>query len=469
MKINLVGPSYQMRSIPFDAQRTINLFPVLDQMGKEVSALYGTPGLSVFATCGTGPIRATFSSTNGRAFAVSGTTLYEISSAGVATSIGSLLGINQNNLITIDENPTQMAICDGAALYIFTYATNNFAQVTDPDLPSSVGTVTFIDTYFVVNKNSSGQFYISGNNDGTSWAALDFATAESSPDNLARVLNAVGQLWLFGTKTTEIWTNTGASSFPFERSSGGKLEVGILAPYTAVPTDSSVIWVGQDNYGSGIVYRAQGFTPQRISNDAVEYAIQQATSPSTMFAYTYQQEGHAFYVLTGGGLSTSWVYDISTQLWHERAYLNSNGFYETHLGFCGMYAFGKQLVGSKVNGTIYQMSLDVYSDAGSALKRQRIYTHICDEEKRIRYNSLNIGFENGVGLQTGQGSDPTCMLRISGDGARTWSDYYTKTIGPVGEYRTEIEYRRLGVSQILTFDLSITDPVRVAIIGSYLN
>ncbi len=60
MKIPLVGPSYQQRSIPFDGQRTINLYPVLDQQGKEVSALYGTPGLTLFGTAGTGPIRGLF-------------------------------------------------------------------------------------------------------------------------------------------------------------------------------------------------------------------------------------------------------------------------------------------------------------------------------------------------------------------------------------------------------------------------
>lgn len=466
MKISLVGPSNVQRSIPFDTQRTINLYPVLDQQGKEVSALYGTPGLVLFATCGVGPVRGEFASTNGRAFVVANSILYEVNSAGVATQRGAL--DTAQGIVSMDENLNQLAICDGVSVFIFTYATNAFAKVTDPDLPSA-GTLTYIDSYFVVNKNNTGQFNISAINDGLTWGALDFATAESSPDNLLRVLNAVGQLWLFGTKTTEIWTNTGASAFPFERASGGKLEVGILAPHTAIASDNTVLWVGADGFGQGIVYRAQGFTPQRISDDAVEYAISKATSPSTMRAYTYQQEGHGFYVLTGGGLETTWVYDFSTQLWHERAFLNPQGFYEQHLGCCGMFIFGKQLVGDRLNGNVYQMSLDAYSDNGSALKSERIYTHISDENKRIRFNSLEIALETGVGTQTGQGYNPIMSMSLSKDMGRTYSNLYTKPIGKAGKYNTVVKFRRLGVSEDMVFKISMTDPVKRAWIGSYLN
>lgn len=467
MKIPLVGPSNPQRSIPFDCQRTVNLYPVLDQGGKEVSALYGTPGLSAFAACGVGPIRGLFYSTNGRCFSVSGTEFYEIASDGSVTLRGTFS--SDTSIVSMDENPTQLAICDGTNLYIYTYATNILAVVSDPDFPTSVGTVTFIDGYFVVNKNNTGSFYISAINDGTSWSALDFATAESSPDNLLRVLNAVGQLWLFGSKTTEIWTDTGAATFPFERASGGKLEVGILAANSAVAADNSVIWVGKDNYGQGIVYRAQGFTPQVISNDAVAYAISQATNPSNMRAYTYQQDGHAFYVLTGGGLPTSWVYDFTTQQWHERAYLNSVGLYELHLGSCGAFAFGIQLVGDRRNGSVYEMALDNYDDNGDALKRQRIYPHISNENQLTRYNSLEIAMETGVGTQTGQGYNPVVIFRLSKDMGRTYTDFYELPIGKSGKYLTTVKFRRLGCATDMVFDVAITDPVKVNLIGSYLN
>jgi hypothetical protein len=465
MKIGLVGSSYQQRSLPFDAQRMVNLYAISDPQGADVASLLGTPGLSLFATAGTGPIRGEISAANGRAFVVSGSEFYEISSAGVATLRGSLL--TSGGIVTVAENGFQVAICDGVNLYIFTYLTNVFTQVTDPDLPSPAN-VSFANGYFVVTKNSSGQFYISGLYDGLVWNALDFASAESSPDNLQIAVPFLGQLALFGSNTLEIWRNTGDSTFPFARISGAT-PVGTISPYTVISLDTSVYWVGNTNEGSGIVYQAQGFSPKRISTEAIERILQAEPNLQLLRSWGYQQDGHVFLVITGGSLSTSLVYDLTTQLWHERSFLNTGGADEQHLGSCCMYAFNKHLVGSRLDGKIYEMSLDVYSDNGSPISKRRVYTHLLDELRDVRYNSLQIGFETGVGLQSGQGSDPTMSLRISQDGARTWSSYYTGSIGAVGNYQKQVTFRRLGIQQQCTFEISITDPVKVAITGSYLN
>ena len=227
MRVGLVGPTYDQRSLPFDAQRSINFFPVFDQSGKEVAALYGTPGLSEFTNVGAGPIRGEFISGNGRMFAVSGSGLYEIDSAGTGTLLGSLS--TSSGRVTMAEGTTQLAICDGQTLYSLIYSSDTFAIVTDADLPASVGYVTNIDGYFVVNENDTGKFYISALNDVTNWDALDYATAENTPDTLLAVVNAVGQLWVFGERTTEIWANTGASNFPFSRLAGLAMPVCALA------------------------------------------------------------------------------------------------------------------------------------------------------------------------------------------------------------------------------------------------
>lgn len=467
MKIGLVGPSYQQRSLPFNAQRSVNLYPIIDEMGAETASLQGTPGLVEFASAGSGPIRNGLRSGKGRVFFVSGSSLYEISSTGTTTLRGSLATSEGNVSITEDINT--LAICDGTRLYSFNYDTNTFSTITAAGLPSSVGFVTNIDGYFVVNENNTGRFYISGINDTTSWSALDFATAEAKPDLLLCPVNAVGQLWLFGRITTEIWTNTGASTFPFGRVSNAVMEAGILAPHSAVDIDNSIIWLGQDEFGEGLVYRANGFTPQRISTSPIERIIQEADNQENIRAWAYQEDGHVFYVLTGGGLPTSLVYDLTTQLWHERAFLNNEGGLEQHLGSCHVFAFGKNLVGSRVDGKIYSMSLDFYDDDGAEILGERTYTHVLDEYNRIRYNSLEIGFETGVGTQTGQGSDPKVSLELSKDGARTWSNPNTKSIGKVGKYQTTVSFRRLGIAEILTFRLRITDPVKRNITGSYLR
>jgi len=467
MKIGLVGPSYVMRSLPFDAQRTVNLYPVIDEQGKEVASLYGTPGLELFAEAGAGPGRKCFRSSNGRAFVVSGSVLYEIDENGTETSRGTLDQSDGN--VSIDENGPQLGICDGTSLYIFTYATNAFTKVTGTGLPASVSFVASIDGYFICSETDSGRFYISSLLDGLAWDALDFATAESNPDNLLAVARSAGQLFLLGSQTFEIWTNTGASAFPFQRISGAIGDVGILAPHSVIDLDNTLIWVGQDKNGKGVVYRTQGFRPQRVSTEAIEIVLQSAENPENMRGWLYQQDGHTFYVITGGGLGTSLCLDLSTNLWHERAYLNGDGEFEQHLAADCMFAFGKHLVCDRRNGNVYDMRLDVYSDNGEAIARERTYTHISDENREIRYNRVEIGFETGVGLQSGQGSNPLVSLQLSKDGARTWSDWFTASIGETGQYQTRVVFRRLGIADQMTFRIRITDPVKVAITGSYLE
>lgn len=466
MKLNLFGPTAQQRSLPFNAERLVNMYVVLDSQGKEPAALYGTPGKVLLSSGGSGPVRAMFTAANGRCFYVSALNVYELSSDGVSTLVGTITG-SSTSICSIAENGLQMAICNGSYVWIFTYATNIFAQVTDADLPTS-GTISFIDGYFIVNKVSTGQFNISALYDGFTWGALDFATAESSPDSLLRVQNAFGQLWLFGEKTSEIWSNTGDSTFPFQRISGAKIDTGILAAHTAITVDNSILWLGRDDIGAGIVYRAVGYTPKRISTEPIELLIAQATDSTNIRAYTYQQDGHVFYVLTGGGLPTSLVYDLTTQLWHERAFLESDGSYGLDIGNCCTYAFGYTLVGDRRNGNIYKLLMTAYDDAGDEILRERIFTHISDENKPTRYNSLEIGMETGVSLSSGWGSDAQIMLQLSKDGARTWSDTYTSPIGAIGKYTTTVRFRRLGIADMMTFRIKISDPIKVALTGAYL-
>jgi hypothetical protein len=466
MKIGLVGGSYRERSLNLDSQRSVNFYVVADQQGKEPTALYGTPGLAVFGMTGFGEVRGGFRAENGRAFFVTGSKLYEMDASGVSTERGSLE--TSSGIVSIDENGFQLAICDGSKVYILTFSTNLFEKVTDLDLPPAA-TLTYIDGYFVINEVGSGRFYISGLYDGLIWSALDFATAESSPDKLVRVMSAVGQLWLLGSTSIEVNQNTGDSVFPFSPISGAKIDVGCIAPHSVMSLDNSIFWIGADKFGTGIVYRARGLTPQRISTGPIEQIIQAASQPELIRSWAYQQDGHVFYVLTGGGLETSLVYDLTTGLWHERAYLNDNGNFEQHLGTCCIFAFGKHLVGSRLDGTVYEMSQDYYDDAGRELVAERIYTHIADEKQPFNISNLEIDFEVGVGTQEGQGQNPVASLHLSKDSGKTWIDCGSESIGAVGKYSTKVCWRRLGVQEQATFKVRVSDPVKRVLIGSYVR
>jgi hypothetical protein len=466
MDAGVVGGSSQQASLPFNAERTVNMYAVLDQQGKKPASLYARPGNAVFATLGSGAGRGAFTATNGRAFVVSGSQLYELLVGGTGTVLGSLL--TSSGDITMAENGVQLAICDGVDLYILTYATNTFQRVVNPNLPSAAS-VTFLDGYFVVNRSfASGIFQISAPFDGLNWAALDFASAESSPDSLLRVAVVFGQLFLFGDISIEPWNNTGAATFPFQRvNSSSQISVGVAAPSTILELDNTAFWVGKDKNGTGVVYRADGYSPKRISTEAVELRLQAAPSISTLKAMAYQEAGHTFYIITGGGMETAQVYDVSTNLWVEWSYFNSSGNYELPLTNDLFYAFGKTLALDRTSGKVYEQSSKYYSDDGEEIACDRIFTHIFDNGNPFLIKNLILNFETGVGNTTVE--NPKAMLYLSNDGGRTFYTYYEAFMGKAGEFLSRVVFWRLGRHRQCTFRVRVTDSVKRVITGGQFN
>lgn len=470
MKANVVGPSARQKSLDLDAQRTINMYAVVDQDGKEPAALYSRPGNKLLGVTGSGPGRGGLLAVgNNRAFVVSGGQLFEEFSDGTSNVLGSLS--TTAGIVTMAENGFQLAVCDGTSLYIFTYATNAFIKVSNPNLPSA-STVTFLGGYFIISQSpTSGIFQISAPYDGTSWAALDFATAESSPDALLIVLNINGQLALVGSYTTEFWTNTGAAAFPFQRTNNAAiLSVGTIAPYSALLLDNTLYMIGRDINGYGIVYKADGYTPVRVSTDPMELRIQAAPDPASLRSFSYQDGGHTFLIITGGGMETALVLDLATQLWTEWAYLNSTGTYELPLTSFLFSAFNKIIALDKTNGNVYVQSGDVYSDNGTEIVRDRTFTHIFNMSKRFRLKNLAVNVETGVGNNISPGANPMCELYISSDGGKTFGNPQVQPIGRIGQYMERgVMFWRLGSYFMATFRFRITASVKVAIVGGNFN
>ena len=241
-----------------------------------------------------------------------------------------------------------------------THASANLANGADTrastftQIASFVGadTVTFQDSYFICNKPNTGLFFISGLN-ATTFDPLDIKTSEGNPDNVVAVLSDHRDLWVFNAQSTEIFYDSGKttqdsqgnliSQFPFERIQGAFLEHGCAAKFSVAKMNNTVYWVGKDDKGTGMVYQAKGYQPQRISTHAVEYAIQGYGDISNSVAYTYQQNGHSFYCINFPNAKTTWVFDSATSLWHERVFTN-NGAFERDIANSHSYVFSKHLV-----------------------------------------------------------------------------------------------------------------------------
>lgn len=467
MQIPFVGAAYRSRSPVLAADQCINLYPEKDESGtgKNIAMLVGTPGTRLLvALGGSGAVRGVWSPTVGNMIAVRGSNVYRVSSSWVATLIGTIG--STAGPVSISDNGIVAVIVDGTNGYALTLATSAFAQITDPDFLGA-DLVDYMDDLFIFNRPNTQQFYISGFG-STTFDALDFASAEGSPDNIVSFIVDHRQLLIFGSESGEIFENTGNADFPIQRAGNVFIEQGCAAKFGVTKIDNTVFWIGGNKKGTGIIWRLDGARPARISTHAIEFAIQGYSTISDCIAYSYQQEGHSFVVFSFPTAGSTWVFDASTSLWHERAYLNpATGTLGRHRSNCHCFFGGEHIVGDWENGNLYALDLDYYSDNGAAMPAIRAAAHISDGEyKRIRFDALEIYFEAGIGLQTGQGSDPQAMLDWSNDGGRTWSNQHWKNIGAVGQYKARARWKRLGQARDRVYRVTISDPVKRIIVGA---
>lgn len=448
------------------------MYPEIDEMktGKdgEVAALIGTPGKRLLATLGAGPIRGIWFTTTGALYVVSGNILYLVTSTWTFTSIGTLL--TTNGPVSMVDNGLQLVIVDGPNGYWVDFNTSIFTQITDINFTGS-NVVTYQDGYFIFATPNSREFYISDLNDIT----FNFPVVTSkngNPDNLISIISVNRNLWLIGDISTELWYNSGDNNNPFQYASGTLMQYGVVSAFSVTKMGNTICWLGKDATGRGIVYQANGFAPQRISTNAVERAIQNYSAIDDAVSYSYQEDGHFFYVLNFPTGDATWTYDISTGLWHERAY-TIEGILHRDRANCYANAFGSvHVVGDYQNGNLYQLDLNYYTDNGSAITRERVTPHLSKDMKRVFFKEIQLDAEAGIGLDGDlamQGNNPQAMLQWSDDGGHTWSNEHWTSMGKIGQTTYRMLWRRLGFSRNRVFKTVITDPVKVVLIGAQID
>jgi len=540
VKTPILGQSYIARSINAADNRLVNLFPeAIPDGGKEAGFLNRAPGLQFLQTVGTGPIRALWAhQTNGSDFyVVSGIQVFKLTSTSATPQLlGTVSGTGPVSIA--DNGATIFFACNGPS-YTYFEPTGEFNQITDENFPGAV-TVAYIDNLFVFNEPNSQRIYSVDTVDPVTatyiyplvFNATDVSSADGSPDGVVAINVDHRQMWVFGTDSVEVWYNAGLANFPLTPVQGAFNEIGCAAPYSVAKLDNALFWLGTDARGQGIVYKNNGYSGIRVSTHAIEYAIAQYGNISDAVAYTYQQEGHAFYVLNFPSASKTWVYDVSVQAWHERASGNEGQY--RHRSNCQCNFGGTIIVGDFENGNIYAFDLDVYADNGQIQRWLRSWRALPTGQnnlKRTAHHSLQLDAESGVGLNgidpfaplknllaegfpflatelddditteagigllavtpittsddlltesgedilvsvaTVQGVNPQAMLRWSDDGGHTWSNEHWRSMGAIGQYGYRTIWRRLGMTEKLrdrVYEVSGTDPVKIAIMGAEL-
>ena len=367
-----VGGSYVLRQPFIAAEQAINWFPETVQgQGKRPKYQKGRAGLRAFATVTDTPGRGMFAQ-DGRCFVAVGATFAEVFEDGTTTAYGSITNTNGLPVWMCSNGSAghQLFLTADGTGYIFDLDANTLTALSG-DFPANAWQPVFMDGYFLVSIRDTRQFRWSALEDGLTWDPLDVAERSIASDNIVAFIRSHRQLWLIGSRTTEVWYDQGDPLIPFAPIQDAVIEWGCGAGYSAQRTQSTLAWIGQNELGGGVVVVANGFQPDKVSTYAIDLNLQDSGNLEFVHASAFQQKGHDFYQinLPTNESDLSPVLDFtearlgSANPWHHRGMWDvDTGGFTQDLAAAHAYAFAKPLMVSRADGTIYWLRDDVYDD-----------------------------------------------------------------------------------------------------------
>lgn len=480
MRIPFFGPSYESAA-QMETQTCVNLYFEKNEGGQgEQGSFIGTPGTSILIgssdAIGSGGMRGIL---------VDGDYIYMVCDNAVSRSNslfsnGTIIGYisSGEGPVSMASNGLQIAVAHSGGISVYTIATGDFELVADSPVNSVLG---YIDSY-ILAISTDGTFFWTDIGEATVIDGLSFASAEGSPDDLVSLIVDHREVWLFGTESTEIWGSSGDAEQPFTRTGNAFIEHGCAAKFSPAKINNTVVWLGRDRNGQGIVFQADGYSPQRISTHGIEHQFDSYSTIDDAIGMTYQLGGHAFYILTFPTADKTWQYDFSTGVWSELRYkAPDTGNFSRHHMNCIAYWQGKHVIGANYAGFLFWYNPEEYSDEcpsgasflksgnRAAIYRERGFIIPLSENKFRRHNAAELMCEVGVGNSDYtdlSGSDvssnsysPQVWLERSRDYGRTWSSCGDRAIGEAGAYATRVIWRRLGLHRHASYRVCMTDPV----------
>ena len=444
-QLDIYGGYYESNSLPVSAQRLVNAYVQTPETEGAWSSqvIFSTPGLSQQLTTGSVNNQNRGSHVMaGVPYFVNGEALYSVNSVNVATNLGAIPAISQR--VSMSDNGTQlMILIPSGNGYIYDKDLNTLVQITAVGFTASGAPqyVVYVDSYFVCSTNSK-KFIISGVNDGSTWNALDFGSAEEDPDDIVAPWVFKGRLYMGGSETFEPFTNIGGADFPFQSIQGGVLNVGLDSPYSLVDGRNHFYFIGGGENEKSAIWRTTGQAPERVSTSAIETKLQNlsAAQLSDVYGASYSEEGGYF---VGFHLpDTAFYYNELNNKWHERT-SNVGGVTQGWRVASMVEAYGRNYVGDTDDGRIGTVDFDNYSEyTDDYIQRLLITAPFNNEANTFFIPLLELSVEAGAG--TIANPSPQVRLSISNDGGKTYGYERPRGIGAVGEFKKRVQWRKNG-------------------------
>lgn len=486
-----------------------NMYLEVSQSSEAKSNFYllKIAGLKLFAPVdpiNLGGVRALMTTGGYRTFTVVGNKFMEIIQDGSKMLRGTINSIN--GVVSIADNGYQLILVDGMDGWIFDYVHNTFLRISDENFPgSSKGSsapthVAYIDTYFIVNDPASNKYYWSESyyqsyNTTTDetvdydwtgvitqgyWSGLNFGQKVGKADYISALANVNNYLWLFGYNSNEIHYDTGDfNNQLFARYEGAILNYGCKSPNSVATYGNNVFWLGSDNAGTLGVFTNEGMIPKRISLRGIEQIIQEFDVYSDCIGYTYSQAGHSFYVMQFPTESRTFVYDLVTDAWHERTYLDENGELSAWRGMFATNNFDRMMIGDRIWSTIYDSDTTYYQNDnpdGIGVNYIRCVKNtpiLFSNGVNVRYDWVQVicnqGSGTNVNTPAGVGKDPTVQIAFSDNTGISYGNERTAPLGMIGDYTKRSKVLACGMGRNRVIRITMTDPVPFILVALLIN
>jgi len=459
--------THKGESLAIDTEFLVNLYPHISESGKSLISLISRPGLARLYDFGAEAVRGMLVVSDRvkgfRVFVVHQGNLLEQTEGGAPIYRGSLTTVVGRCYLA--WNGTQLLITDGANGYLYDDPGGSFVQLDSPTHGWTLTQPTYctwLRQYFVVLEETDSSYHISAPANGLAWNAADKAGAEADPDGIARVIANNGELWVLGPKSAEIHYTTGDTTpgaFPFQPKLSATLDIGCASAESVATYNGSIAFLGQARGGLRVYWMA-GYTPERISDDALEHAIRDYGTVTDAIGIGVDWEASAYYILTFPTEGVSWLYDARGAQWSQ---------IQTGTGrFAGELGIGienRNFISDYRDGRVHELQ-HRQDDDGEPLRVRAVGRTISEDEQWISHRNLEVVVERGT---AGQTVDPEMRLRWSNDNGNTWSASYPRTMGKVGEYNARARWNRLGRARNRTYELIMTDSPPKVIVGMVVN
>lgn len=463
---------YAAEALPLANQRCVNAYVEIPQTtALSTASVYGSPGITEIAISGREKSDANRGAwvKAGKPYFVNGGKIYRLDRT-VSGSIESFALVELGNIegtarCSFADNGTELLVLvPGGKGYIVDENNAPVVQeITDADFTTTNGApqyVVYIDGYFVVSTDSK-KFKNSNLNDGFTWTATDFGSAEVDPDDIVAPFVFKNQLYIAGSQTIETYQNIGGAGFPFQRINGFVIDKGVAAPSSIRVFNNSVLWVGSGETEGVGVWQLQGSEAVKVSTTAIDNKLQGLTpeQQAAIFSWSYSAKGHFFVGFVSDEFTL--VYDMATGKWHERESQITDSFGNETIQRCRynsvLSAYGLLLAGDSQKGLIGKITDSVYTEYGMSMAAYFTTSPLFNLGTIFTIPKLELFCQPGVG--TVEVQNPVVNIRVSKNGYQ-FSDYKKISLGKAGDYDARQIRRHIGrVNRYCIFEFRISDNV----------